>query len=120
MGCMCVPPRKRVGGVGEFVFTFDDFASKVPGLPRSRRARGDFERLLDWLVENNVPPCRSEGVRRFHVGLSLAGTIAWPLSRSQAASPDVGVVENSALSECGVGGAVRGEGERGTGRCGAR
>ena len=58
LGCMCVPPRKRVGGVGEFVFTFDDFASKVPGLPRSRRARGDFERLLDWLVENNVPPCR--------------------------------------------------------------
>ena len=50
LGVTRVPPCWGVSGEGEYVWTFADFALRVPRLPRSRRAQSEFEKLLDWLI----------------------------------------------------------------------
>ena len=80
LGALCVSPRWGSSGDGEYVWTFADFALRVPGLSRSRRAQSEFEKLLDWLIARGMPPCKPERPRTL-VAPEVAGAVAalrWP------------------------------------------
>ena len=47
LGHMCCAPAKATRAEGEVYGTFEAFAAGVAGMPKSRRVRGEFERLLD-------------------------------------------------------------------------
>jgi ribonuclease HI len=65
LGHMCGAPAKATRAEGEVYGTFEAFAADVAGMPKSRRARSEFEKLRAWLVERDVPACKPERTRRF-------------------------------------------------------
>ena len=65
LGHMCGAPAKATRAEGEVYGTFEAFAADVVGMPKSRRARSEFDKLRAWLVERDVPACKPERTRRF-------------------------------------------------------
>ena len=92
LGVMCVPPRWGASGEGEYVWTFADFALRVPRLPRSRRAQNEFEKLLDWLIARGVPPCRPERPRTLGApgGAGVAAGLRWQEAGTQSGTGEAG------------------------------